>query len=46
MSGHRMEHVIVAMLLAMVLIGDLAACGRKGSPVAPAEEEPESRGTR
>ena len=46
MSRHHLVHAMVMLLLAMALVGDLAACGRKGSPVAPGEEEPESRGTR
>jgi predicted small lipoprotein YifL len=45
MSRHHLVHAMVMLLLA-VLVGDLAACGRKGPPVAPGEEEPESRGTR
>ncbi len=46
MSRHHLVHAMVMLLLAMVLVGDLAACGRKGPPVAPGEEEPESRGAR
>ena len=46
MSRHYIVHVIVMVLLAVVLVGDLAACGRKGSPVAPGEEEPDPRRTR
>ena len=46
MNRYRRWHAVLTLSLLVVLLADLAACGRKGPLVAPGDEESEIRGNR
>ena len=46
MNRYHWWHSVLALSFLVVLLADLAACGRKGPLVAPGDEESEIRGNR
>ena len=46
MNRYRWWHSVLTLSCFVVLLADLAACGRKGPLVTPGDEESEIRGNR
>ncbi|PPR18489.1 MAG: hypothetical protein CFH37_00449 [Alphaproteobacteria bacterium MarineAlpha9_Bin7] len=46
MNRYSRWHAVLTLSFLVVLLADLAACGRKGPLVAPVYEESEIRGSR